>query len=502
LPEPRDVTTSSHVTYARVRYALLWIALAILLGIRSHGDAWIGDFWIYVATIGESAARPVHPGNPLFAAGYPFAFFTPYTVGLGLVSRITGLAPLDVLTWQGLVNLALLGAALYGFVATWVKRPMASFYALLFLLFLWGHDPWLFSGVFHLRSLAYVLPYPSTCAAALALGTLALFPRIVGSMRAWLPIVFPVAVGIWIVHPVTGLFLWIGLGAYSLAAPSSRWHWIALALAAAASFGLAMAWPLVPMRDLWFGQLARIHEGNDSMYSETLTRIAPALLGVPWMVVRLARDRRDPLALFTLALVVPVVYGGVSGAWSYGRLIPYAVLMLQVALGDAVAAGEERLSGRARGAWLRHLVGPALAVVLIAFSWPAVASVLAQCTPGVRRWLAFLETRVGREDVVLTDLDSCWYVPAFRGKVVAYPMQLPFVPDHDARKAAVLRFFAPGVSKSERTQVLERYGVRYVLLAKEHFEDASALQAELQELGTSAYSSDDYELLRVSSTLP
>jgi hypothetical protein len=492
-----DVTASSRVTPARVRYALLWTALAVLLGVRSHGDAWIGDFWIYVATIGESAAHPVHPTNPLFAGDHAFAFFTPYTVALGLVSRVTGLAPLDALTGMGLVNLALLGAALYGFVATWVKRPMASFYALLFLLFLWGRDPWLFSGVFHLRSLAYVLPYPSTCAAALALGTLALFPRVADSMKAWLPIVFPAAVGIWIVHPVTGLFLWIGLGAYSLAAPRSRWHWVALALAAAASFGLAMQWPLVPMRELWFGQLARIHEGNDSMYSETFSRIAPALLGLPWMAARLRRDRRDPLALFTLGLIGPAVYGGLSGEWSYGRLIPYAVLMLQVALADAVAAGEERLAAWARAAWLRHLAAPALALLLVALSWPAVASVLAECRPGDRRWLAFLETRIRREDVVMTDLDTCWYVPAFRGKVVAYPMRLPFVPDHDARVAAVRRFFERGVPRSERAAMLDRYGVTYVLVAKEHFEDASGLLAGMEGLGAAVHSSPEYELIRV-----
>ena len=57
---------------------------------------------------------------------------------------------------------------------------------LLFLLFLWGSDPWTFSGFFHLRSLSLVLPYPSTFATALALAALAAFPRLARTgPRAW-----------------------------------------------------------------------------------------------------------------------------------------------------------------------------------------------------------------------------------------------------------------------------------------------------------------------------
>ncbi|HEX6737876.1 MAG TPA: hypothetical protein VF310_06390, partial [Vicinamibacteria bacterium] len=211
--------------------------------------------------MGELAHHPFAPANPLFGNDYAFAFLSPYTVGLGLVARASGLPALDVLVWQGLLNLMLLGGALFAFVGTWVRRPAAAFYALLFLLFLWGPDPWLFSSFFHLRSLALVLPYPSTFTAALALGTLAAFPRLVGSPRAWLALVFPVATLVWIVHPVTGLFLWTGLAAFSLGAPRPWRHWALLGGAAAVSFALALAWPMMPMRELWFGQLPRVHEG-------------------------------------------------------------------------------------------------------------------------------------------------------------------------------------------------------------------------------------------------
>ena len=486
--------------HAVARYALLLAAIGALLGARSLGASWIGDFWIYAATVGELAVRPFHPVNPLLGGGYAFAFHSPYLVALGLVARITGAQPVDVLVAQGLVNLALLAAALYAFVATWVRRPPAAFYALLFLLLLWGRDPWSFSGFFHLRSLAYVLPYPSTFAAAVALGTLAAFARLADAPKAWVPLVVAVGALLFAVHPVTALFLWVGLFAWSLGAPRSRVHWMLFAAAAAAGFGLALAWPLVPMRELWFGQLARVHEGNDSMYDGPLARIAPALLGLPVLVLRLRRDRRDPLAIATLLLGLLVVYGGITGAWTYGRLIAPAVILLQVALAGALADAERRLEGRPL---LRLALPAVLAALLLAGSWTALGAVVREArNPGDRLWLRFLAQRVGRDDVVMTDRDTCWYVPAFAGRVVAYPMQLPFVPDHAERLEAVGRFFEPGATESERRALLARYRVAYVLVPKHHFPDRPELRAELQALGPTVYSDVEYDLVDVGGRGP
>lgn len=445
--------------------------------------------------MGELAARPLDPANPLLGGASAFAFHSPYLLALGLVARGTGGHPVDVLVAQGVVNLVLLGAALYAFVAAWVGRPAAAFYALLGVLFLWGRDPWSFSGFFHLRSLSYVLPYPSTFAAAVALGTLAAVARLSGRPEAWVPLALVSGALLFTVHPVTALFLWVGLCAWSLGAPRPRAHWLLFAAAAAASFGLALAWPLVPMRELWFGELARVHEGNDSMYDGPLARIAPALLGLPVLALRLRRDRRDPLAIATVLLGLLVLYGGAAGAWTFGRLLAPAVLLLHVALADALAGAEARLGAGP----LRLLMPAAVAGLLVAGSWNVVGEIGREARhPGDRLWLRFLQRHVGRDDVVMTDRDTCWYVPAFTGRVVAYPMRLPFVPEHDERLAAVSRFFEPGVSEGERRGLLARYRVRYVLLPKHHFPERPGLAAELRPLGPAVHSDPEYDLLRVA----
>ncbi len=484
----------------RGRYLLLCAALFLLLSAHSWSDAWLGDFWIYTATVAEVAASPLHPRHPLFGNEYAFAFLSPYTWALGVLSRLSGIGPIQVVVLQGLVNLALLAWALHAFVASWLRRPGASFYALLFVLFLWGREPWLFSGFLHLRSLAFVLPYPSTFAFVLSLGTLALFPRLVASGRLFRVAVLavPVLAVLWILHPVNGLFLALGLLVASAETPRPARHWAALAPAFAASLALAFAWPLFSVPDLWFGQLGRVHEGNDTMYEDPLPRMAPALLAVPWLVVRLKRQPRDPLTLLTLALAALVAYGGLSGQWTFGRLVAHEVILLQVALADAAAVLEERL--RQRRAALGRLLAPVLAVILIGASWPArIKPTLDESWRGDTTWLSFLEGRVQRYDVVLTDVDTCWYVPTFSGKVVAFPMQLPFVPDHAERLRHVTRFFADGVDRGERCDTIRRYGVSYLLLAEDHFAEAPARLAELRTLGHVIYSNPEHQLLRVSS---
>ena len=246
-----------------------------------------------------------------------------------------------------------------------------------------------------------------------------------------------------------------------------------------------------------------VHGGNDSVYSDALRCVGPALLGVPWLLFRLRRNRRDPVALLALALGLFYVYGGISEKWSYGRLISHAVLMLQLGVADALAALEERLGGVSGRTFWRTAVALSVTGILLGRSWPTtVEPMLRQSAQGDRTWLSFLTREVGRTDVVLTDIDTCWYVPAFRGRVVAYPMLLPFVPDHAARVDAVKRFFEPSTSHDDRMAILERYDVRYVLIAKDHIQDWRGRQEELRPMTRSAFSSGDYELLRLEGERP
>jgi hypothetical protein len=506
MTEPRQTGVARGWSWTGAgRYWLLAGALCVLVVRHVRTDAWVGDYWLYVPTVSEVAERPIDPRNPVFGNDYPFAMLSPYMWVLGLAARISGQPPAEVLIAQGVVNVVLLLVGLYAFAATWLARRAAAFYALVFVLFLWGPDPWSFSSFFHLRSLSLVASYPSTFAAAVALLCLAGFARIAASGRlALVALGAPVVALLAITHPVNTLFLVLGLLAWSLDLPRRGRVWAVLLPTLVAGFLLALAWPFFPVSDLWFHQTALVHEGNVAMYEDPLPRVAPALLGVPWLIVRLRQNRRDPLAWLAIALTALVVYGGWSGEWSYGRLLSHAVLVLQVSLADACAALEDRLARTRASRLPRLLLAPALAVLLVALSWStAVKPILEESGRGDPRWLAFLETSVGHYDVVLTDPDACWHVASFSGKTVAFPMHIPFVPDHAERMRAVERFFEPGVPRAERAAILKRYGAAYVLASKGYLgENWSALVHELRRLGSVVYSSPTYELISVRSTLP
>ncbi len=481
------------------RYLVLGGAIVALVLQHLWTDAWQGDFWIYVATVGELAVSPWHPSHPLFGGEGAFAFVSPYTLALGLVARVTDLPAYEVLLLQGLVNLVLFLAALYAFVSTWLRRPPAAIYALLFVLFLWGPDPWLFSSFFHLRSLVFVLPYPSTFAAVVALFTLAAFRWALDHDRRFWPVfVVPAGALLWIVHPVNGLFLALGTIACSLDARRPLRHWLTLGAALAAGPALALLWPYFPVADLWFRQTALVHRGNEAMYDHPLPRIAPALLGVPFLVVRLRRNPRDAVALLAVGLGLLVVFGGLSGASSYGRLLSHAVLMLQVVLADVALSLEEHVARRPGARSARPAFAAGLVLLLVGVAWSgAVTPTVIESWRGDLYWLGFLANDVGRDDVVMTDPDTCWYVPAFGGRVVAFPMELPFAPDHADRLRAVERFFERGVSADERREILQRYRVSYVLAPVKPENASETTASELRGLGPLVYAGPDYELQRV-----
>jgi hypothetical protein len=80
-------------------------------------------------------------------------------------------------------------------------------------------------------------------------------------------------------------------------------------------------------------------------------------------------------------------------------------------------------------------------------------------------------------------------------------MALPFTPDQAERVRTVERFFDRDASRGERIAAIERHGVAFVLSAKDKDRPAGgrALPADLRPLGTTVYSSPEYDLIRVEA---
>jgi hypothetical protein len=463
---PGEATTAPVAAPARDRVRLFAIALGALALCTLY--AWRGyfssDFWEHAAVVRELSVRPFSPEHPLLSVDATHAYFSPYLLAVALAARATGISAISALASAGLVNIVLLILALRRFLVRLLPQGEAAApYALLFIFFLWGKDAWMWSGFLHIGMLGYDASYPSTFAAAAMFLSLSLLLDALdrGRSLAFIGIALLLALCI-LTHPPTAVVLLAGLAALFLARVNNRFLINGVLLAGAVVVGVvgALAWPYFPVRQLLVAQPAEFHLWNVVFYQGVPAQVWPAMLALPVLVWRLRGNRRDPLVLFVAVLIVIYALGGITGKYGLGRVIAYIVVLVQIALGAAVATWESRLP--ARRAWLAAACTLMVILGLLAYTrpplprlryerplWHDVGSILTPVHPG---------------EVVLADSRTSYMVPVLTGgRVVAWRHPVYWVPDHAERRQAQERFFA-AATDAERRAVIARYQVRWILL--------------------------------------
>lgn len=472
--------------------------------VQTAREPWVGDFWEHAAVVRELATHPGAPVHPLLGIDAPEAFTSPYSLLVAGISRLGGIDCVRALGIAGILNLLLLliGLRLFVEILAPERGARVSFYLLLFALLLWGKAPWVYSGFFNLGSLGFVLPYASTFAAGLALVTLFVWERGLRTHAIGAAVFAGVAAAtILVTHPPTVMFLAAGLAAVTLNPRNGPGVWVALGLVLAAGFGLALLWPFYPVWKLIASGQATFHESNKFMYQRVLARTYPALLAVPFILWNVKSNWRQPILVMAVGLGVVYVFGALSKQWNYGRTIPFLVLLCHAQLAIVLAAAEERWAGSRTGGRVARVVSPiivAAGCVLLSYEWqigPAIETL--RTARSVRDDLGFLTDRVGQYDVVLTDLDSGWYVPAFGGKVAASRRPIAFVPGHDQRVADVRAFHDPTADRTVRDAIIRKYRARFVLIDKAPRGWKPPDRGELVALGRTVGESERYLLVEV-----
>lgn len=474
----------------------LLVAYAVRQAVR---EPWMGDFWGHAAVVRELAAHPWSPSHPDLGIDAPHAFISPWSLLVAGISRLAGVDAVRALGIAGILDLLVLLAGIRLFLERVCpgRGARASFYALLFTLLLWGKHPWVYSGVFHLLSLGYVLPYASAFAAGVALLAAAFWAWRLPAPGAGTVVVAALAGGFLLVtHPPTWCFLLAAMAAFTLAARAGRGAWFGFAAAAAASAGLAALWPYYPVLDLVVSGQSAFHASNKFMYERVLARAFPALLAIPLAAWSLRTGWRKPVLLAAAVLAVFYLYGQLSREWNFGRSLPWLIFLAHVEIASSLAGAEDR--------WIRsqslRRMAPILvtaACVAFAFSWQ-IGPVFAVwgTDKDVRKELGFLASATGASDVVLADFDTGWYVPAFGGKVIASRHPVAFVPNHQDRVRDVQRFFSSGADRTERDAIIERWRARFVLLDRRRPESPS-IEPAIRSLGDAVVDDGRWLLIRV-----
>jgi hypothetical protein len=111
------------------------------------------------------------------------------------------------------------------------------------------------------------------------------------------------------------------------------------------------------------------------------------------------------------------------------------------------------------------------------------------------RKYSFLSSSTKQYDLVLSDLETSWYIPSFGGKVIAHPFPVYFVPDYAERKRDLLLFFSERTTDDERMAIIRKYRPDYLLLRKALSGTSPALYNSLARFGTVVYSDGNFLLL-------
>ncbi len=473
------------------RFLLLSLFTVVAYAIGARDGDWIADFWEHAAVVRELSTHPFSPRHPQLSLDAPHPFFSPYSVTLGLLARFTATDALDLLPIAGAFNLALLLVGLRLFIGSLApgRGSRAAFYSLLLILFL-GGEKWAWSSFFNVAALRVVPPYPSTFAAGLSFLMLGLYAR---SKRSDLHLwhCLPATVGLSVVlvtHPLTAVLLYIGLIVIAVdrAGLRPRAEHFAVGLCIGASVLLALVWPYYPFWSL-VSRGDEFHGQSLFLYEGVLERVWPVLFGVPVLIQRFSRRRTDRLVWIFLGLVFVYAYGFASDRFGYGRVISFAMIALQIAL----------------GCWLAGMEGSSRRAVVWG-AWLVLLGIVATSREDVRRLVEhrstldeheFLREHVGQYDLVLADVRSSWRIPANGGKVVATLHPLYWVEDMEERRRDAETFFAPEATRAEREAILDEYRPDFILMARWHLRELE----ELSAFGTAVDSNWKFRLLRVDA---
>ncbi len=455
-----------------VRVDPYWVVAGVLLVLSvafALRHPYSSDLGTHIATVDRLREYPTDPGNPLVNADVPSAYYSPYTLLLAMIARLTGWSAAAVLAGAGPVVVAALLVGLRAFVRTLTPHRYAPLLALAVLLLLWGPHPRVWSGFVNLWGLPQTQAFPATAALAL---TFLFWTWLTATLDR--PPRWPSYVGLGLLagvialtHPFT--FVTAALGAAGIVAVRAgrltRAAWLGLALAAAGWLAVLLLWPYYP----FFALLGptNLDDVNKGVYRQPWMYYGLVAVGLPALWLRARRARLDPLVVLFVGALLIVTIGWVTGRYALGRCWPGVLVAAQLALAVELPSLP---AGVLRRIWL-----PVTAVALVAGfvlqgahlvyalprTWvPHALASFNESWPDYRWITGYLH----RGDVLVTDdYYALRTVPAYGIRTIPSAWPDPFLTDQPRRWHDVAAMHDPAVDPSTRRALAARYHATWVL---------------------------------------
>jgi hypothetical protein len=329
----------SSVSKAARAYITVAAVIGTALLVQTLRQLWSGDVWQHAASISAFRAHPLDPNHPLTVdlVDDPY-FLSPWAMVWGTFSRVTGFGPFTALVVSGISNMVLIGVGLYRLAGRVSTARWAPTLALVSLLLLWGPHPWRWSGYPSLNSIGFGLPYPSFLAFGLYLiGLTSMLDLARRTSRAQLLVLFCSTTLAVLCHTLTGLALILSVAAVAAVdrGPRARTMWLAMG-AIIAAIAAAAIWPFGHLWDLT-GAPAAFDDINRNVNRHLLAGAGCALVAAPWVLWRLEPAVAPRLRAVFGANVLVATIGFLGGPSSAGRLLPFALVPVQIGFAALVA---------------------------------------------------------------------------------------------------------------------------------------------------------------------
>lgn len=481
------------------RFEILFSILFVQVVAFSTQGLWVEDFWEHSAAVTEFMLHPITPRHPQLALSTAHPFLNPYTFLVAQVANFFHIDAITALSIVGVFNFCLFCYGLRAFVSSLIAANglvgasttnSITFYSLLFILFLWGGKPWPYSGFFSYQIIFTNLPYPSTLVGGLSLLGLALNAKRHNNHR-YLCILVLVGITTFalLTHPLTAQFLLIGLTAQVftpfIAQPIGCGYvrhvvssFLKISLIFILSLLLATLWPYYPILELFQGAGKVYDISNGDMYFHLLTRVWPFFLLAPVTLWVLFQPQQRPLLLIFISTLLIYALGYLTTRYSFGRIISYTMLCMQVALAIVAFRLESWLQQKSSETVftiriVASLICMALAMPAIQGSISRLLTVTNSALSGrtisnqiiYKKYIA-LGNSIEQDSIVFANIQTSWLLPSFGAKVVAADHPLAFVKDAEQRRDDVEVFFAPQTTAEARKASLQKYHAKYLVLTK------------------------------------
>jgi len=436
------------------------------------------DCWETAAAIRAVSENPLHPDHPMLAVpGHLSPRFTPYTVIWGSVMRAFGWDILTVMKLSAWLNFALFVTGLFRFAQSLNARKLFAPLLLLVMFICWGNG-YTQSNAYHFWFFFYTLPHIAAPSFGLGFHALAeLINFLATRARHSLALFVLLFSLVFLIHPITGLFVFVTAFALSVTEGNARRAVPAL-LAPIAAFAALLWWPyfdypkvlFTGTKDTWY---------VTEMYSGQLRALGIALAGIPiagyFLLKRKHAFEVIGLTLFSAGYLLSYALDIAIGERSLLFAVFFLHLCIALFVYEAICDRLDRSSSDHVSKKVRLGLCAVILISALAYRQHDVrmtGSLLISSTISRRHpqtlpeRFGFLSQNISSRDLLMTDPYGGWILHALTGaKAVSHMHGNPLMTeDLTQREADAWRFMTGDLTLTERKVMLRQYGVTHILL--------------------------------------